>query len=91
MDNVFYFPAKKFCFPIGETQFPNFPELSLHFPGNSHEFSRFPNDSPWFPSFLCSFQYNFTSVYCLWALGLFYAYYMYLWKWEFDIMHDKEL
>ena len=40
-------------------QFPrNFPRL----PPNFSYFRKIPTDSPRFPSFLCSFQYNFTSV-----------------------------
>ena len=27
-----YFPAREFCFTIGETQFPNFPPISPEFP-----------------------------------------------------------
>ena len=85
-------PPGNSVLPLGKHNFPPIPpEFLLNFPRNSPEFPWFPNHSPWFPCYMCSFQYTFTSVHCLWALGLFYAYYMYLWKWEFYIMWDKEL
>ena len=48
---------------------PNFPRISPEFLLNSPDFPIIPTDSPWFPSFLCSFQYNFTSVLCLLAFN----------------------
>ena len=45
--------------------FPNFPTISPKFHLNFPDFPIIPTDSPGFPSFLCSFQYNFTSVLCL--------------------------
>ena len=62
--------------PLGKHNSPIFPpitpEFRPNFPWISTEFPRFPNDSYWFPSFLCSFKYNFTSIHCLWASGLRY-------------------
>ena len=75
--------SRNFVFHWGNT-IPQFPPIFSQFPTN---FPQIPPISPWFHSF----QYNFTSVHCLWALGLFYAYYMYPWKWGFHIMWDKEL
>ena len=73
-----HFPCQGFLFPQWETQFPNFLRISPEISLNSTDFPMIPTDCPWFPNFLCSFQYNFTSVHRLWVSGLFYAYYMYL-------------
>ena len=40
------FPAREFCFYIGETQFPNFPPISPEFPQISQLFLMIPPDSP---------------------------------------------